>query len=343
MADFAELFATGRVMLAVGAVLLYVASRFGSGALAGHHADSPGLRAVGNWLPIAAAVIVSLIMRRNDWAISIIFATSVGCLSLVLGMICIVSPQSKAPPEYRTFWAFAVPAALLALLVGFAGNLNWTNAIILLAEGAGLLWAWREIQSAQAVAAEKIGPGRPKNETIHVLKRIDIALCILIAIIGAIAADLGARQISSNLGEIPDVAVVVAILSPILVLPMVTGAAALARENRTADALTSAIIVVLLNICLLLPLVGLLWYPLQGLTGNSLHTLHLNLDLIRNAPALPFAWITWRVDSVILVVLSFSLLPAAMGRWKLGWVEGFMLIAFYGVYLLMEAAAALRS
>lgn len=48
------------------------------------------------------------------------------------------------------------------------------------------------------------------------------------------------------------------------------------------------------------------------------------------------------MDSVVLVVLSFALLPAAMGRWKLGFVEGLALIAVYGVYVLMEAAASLR-
>src|SRR5277367_5479458 len=102
MVELSELFGTGRAMLLVGAVLLYVASRAGAWALAGK-VDSPGRRAVGNWLPIAVAVVVAIVMRRGDWALSIIFATSVGCLSLLLGAICLVSPGKDAPGEYRRF------------------------------------------------------------------------------------------------------------------------------------------------------------------------------------------------------------------------------------------------
>ena len=46
------------------------------------------------------------------------------------------------------------------------------------------------------------------------------------------------------------------------------------------------------------------------------------------------------MDSVVLVVLSFALFPVAMGRWRLGQAEGLTLIAAYGVYVLMEAAAS---
>ena len=134
-----------------------------------------------------------------------------------------------------------------------------------------------------------------------------------------------------------------AILSPILVLPMLTGGAALAKKNRASEAVTGAIAVVLLNICLLLPVAALLWYVVQGVSGNSFSTIHLELGAIRNALPLPFGWVTWRVDSVVLVVLSFALFPAAMGRWKLGLSEGLTLIVVYGVYVLMEAAASLRS
>src|SRR5580658_10011230 len=163
MVELSELFGTGRAMLLVGAVLLYVASRAGAHALAGLD-ESPGRRAVGHWLPIAAAVVTAIVMRRGDWALSIIFATSVGCLSLLLGSICIVSPHSEASDAYRRFWPFALPAALLALLVGFAGNLSWRNAVMLLIEGGVLLFVWREISRAEAAANERIGPGRPREE-----------------------------------------------------------------------------------------------------------------------------------------------------------------------------------
>ncbi len=341
MVELSELFGTGRAILLVGAVLLYVASRAGAHALAGLD-DSPGRRAVGHWLPIAAAVVVAIVMRRGDWAISIIFATSVGCLSLLLGSICIVSPNSEASDAYRRFWPFVLPAALLALLVGFAGNLSWRGAVMLLIEGGALLFVWLEIGKAEVAANERIGPGRPREEDARGFRMVDVGLCVLMGLVGAIAGDIGARRFSREFAEIPDLTVVVAILSPILVLPMLTSGAALAKKNKSSEAVTTAIAVVLLNICLLLPVATLLWYLAQGVGGNSFHTIHLELGAVRNALPLPFGWVTWRVDSVVLVVLSFALLPAAMGRWKLGFVEGLALIAVYGVYVLMEAAASLR-
>ncbi len=98
--------------------------------------------------------------------------------------------------------------------------------------------------------------------------------------------------------------------------------------------------VVLLNLCVLLPIVILLWYPLQSAPnmglGNAIHVLG-------RAEALPFSWVTWRVDNVILVLLAFPLFPAALGRWRMGRPEGLTLIAIYAVYVLMEAAGNMRS
>jgi Ca2+/Na+ antiporter len=323
MVELSELFGTGRAMLLIGAVLLYVASRVRSHILAGTE-FSPGRRALGNWFPIAAAVLVAVAMRRGDWALSIIFATSVGCLSLLLGSICIMNPGSAAMAHSRRFWPFALPAALMALLAGFAGNLSWRSALALLIEGGALLLAWREISAGESTVRE------PRNDEAGIFRTINLALCILMAVVGAIAGDFGIGRISRDFSGVADTTTLVAVLSPILILPMLSGAAALARKNRASEAVTSAIAVVLLNICLLLPVAAFLWYAAHAVGGNL-------------SGPLPFGWVTWRVDSVLLVVLSFARLPAALGRWTLGRAEGLALIAVYGVYVLMEAAGSLRS
>ena len=51
---------------------------------------------------------------------------------------------------------------------------------------------------------------------------------------------------------------------------------------------------------------------------------------------------TWRVDSVVLVVLAFVLLPVSLGRWELGRWEGAGLILGYAMYLILEAAVTIR-
>jgi hypothetical protein len=342
MDELSELFGSGRAMLLVGAVLLYVASRAGVDALAGLE-SSPGRRAVGHWIPIAAAAIVAVAIRRGDLALSIIFATSVGCLSLLIGSIYMVSPNAEVPTPYLRLWPFALPAALLAVLVGFAGEVNWRHAAMLLIEGCVLFYLWQEIGGIESPVIGTIDPPPEAIAKPGRFRWVNAVLCTLIAVIGATAGIIGAMKIGKSLSVLPDTTTVVGVLAPLLVLPMLASGATLAQSERAWAAVTSGVVVVLLNICLLLPIVALLWYLAQTVSGNSFSTIQLNLRSIREATPLPFGWVTWRVDSVVLVVLSFMLIPASAGRWRLGRSEGFMLIVLYAVYVLMEAAASLRS
>jgi cation:H+ antiporter len=332
MADLAELIGSGQILLLVGAVLLYVASRAGAEALAEKEALA-GRRAVGHWIPIAAAAMVAVARHRGDMAISIIFATSVGCLSLVVGSICIMSGNSEAPAGSRRAWPFALVAALLTLLAGFAGALSWRHALVLLIEGGALALAWKELSG-----------GEPQNRRrFDGLRRAQMGLCVLLSIIGGIAAVVGTQWMGRDFPAIGDVALVVAVLGPILVLPMVTAGARLVRSNQEWAAITSAVGVVLLNLCVLLPVTVLTWYAAQVDRGDfrSRSVERVVAALVKAGP-LPFSWVTWRVDNVVLVLLAFVLVPASLGRWRLGRAEGFMLVALYAVYVLMETAGNLR-
>jgi sodium/calcium exchanger protein len=330
MVDMAEVFGSGRVMMLVGAVLLYVASRAGVEALAGR-AASPGKRAVGHWIPIAAAAIVAISVRRSDIALSIIFATSVGCLSLVLGSIFIASPHLDAPQAYRRLWPFALPAGLLTLLTGFAGHLSWWHAGFLLAEGIAVMLAWRELSTDGVIDAQL------EPRAGEWVAWMNFGLCILLSILGGIAGVFGAEHLSETLHSISDMATVVAVLGPLLILPILAGAGQLAQTNRAGAAVTTAVGVVLLNLCVLLPVVVVLNYVLQGSGGVM-----ARIAAMEEAGPMPFSWISWRVDNVVLVCLSFALIPASMGRWKLGKAEGITLIGLYAVYVVMEVAGSLR-
>jgi hypothetical protein len=57
-------------------------------------------------------------------------------------------------------------------------------------------------------------------------------------------------------------------------------------------------------------------------------------------PPTPFPVVTWRVDTVILVVLGFALIPVAMGRWLPERVESGLLILAYLAYLFVKAIVA---
>jgi hypothetical protein len=226
--------------------------------------------------------------------------------------------------------------ALLTLLAGFAGELNWRHALVLLIEGGALLFAWRELAGiAEKRAGDESGVLR--------LRWINLGMCVLLSMIGGIAGVVGAVRMGRDFPAIPDVAMIVAVLGPILVLPMLTGGAALAQSNRGWAAITSAVAVVLLNLCVLLPVVVLSWYPGQMERRDFLlGSIHGVMARLGKAGPLPFSWVTWRVDNVVLVLLSFVLIPASLGRWRLGRMEGFTLIALYAIYVLMEAAGSMR-
>jgi hypothetical protein len=334
MADMAEVFGSGREMVLVGAVLLYVASRAGVEALAGR-AASPGKRAVGHWIPIAAAALVALAIRRPDIALSIVFATSVGCVSLLLGSICIVSPHADAPGVYRRVWIFALPAGLLTLLAGFAGHLSWWHAAVLLIEGVMVMLAWRELSADGMIEAHLEVRGE------RWVAWMNFVLCIFLSMLGGVAGVIGAKHLSATLNSISDLATVVAVLAPLLVLPILTSGGHLAQTNRAGAAVTTGVGVVLLNLCLLLPVVVLLNYPLQVV--HEWKHLGEQLSTISEAGPTPFSWVTWRVDNVVLVLLSFALIPSALGRWKMGRAEGCTLIGLYAVYVVMEVAGNLRN
>ena len=104
-----------------GAALRGVAR--GVEALAGKQAW-PGRRAVGHWIPIAAAALVAVAIHRGDMAISIIFATSVGCLSLVVGSICIVSANLEAPAAQLRVWPFATSSGAADVAGGVRGGIE---------------------------------------------------------------------------------------------------------------------------------------------------------------------------------------------------------------------------
>lgn len=334
MADITQLWqsGSGRSLLLLGAVLIYAASRVGTEALAGK-GDSPGRRAVGHWIPIAAAALAATATRREDLAVVIIFSTSVACLSLFLGTVAIAAPGAESPATLRRLWPFVLPAALLTLLAGFSATLTWVHGVMLLVEGAVLLATWRELGRVN-----EAGP----VAGVSWVSMVILAACVLVALVGGAAGVFGATRVARELPMLSDGTIIVAILAPLLVLPMISSGMALAKRGRAWVAITSSVGVVLLNLCLLLPMVIFLRYGAYGAQLDGSNWLHLRFDWSRSIGAMTFGWVSWRVDNVVLVLLGFVLVPTAWGKWRLGRPEGATLIGLYVAYILMEAVAGLR-
>jgi hypothetical protein len=152
---------------------------------------------------------------------------------------------------------------------------------------------------------------------------------------GIMLADDRTRMASSGL-------VSLAVLSPLLVLSLL-GTGAIAAHNRRMGAVQATIVgVVLLNLCLLLPLVILCHYIRQLILAwlGGAHTLDA---LGAGLSAAPFPIGAWRIDTMLLIVLGLMLVPVSLGRWKLGKLEGLGLVFIYAAYLIASTAIAIRA
>ena len=97
--------------------------------------------------------------------------------------------------------------------------------------------------------------------------------------------------------------------------------------------------VVMLNLCVLLPLVALMPYAI-ALKPAMHFSRHRWIYLEGYAPQpMPFPLAVWRIDAVALIVLCTLLLPVGAGKWNLGRGEGAVLIAAYCVYLMAVTVA----
>jgi cation:H+ antiporter len=338
-------------IFALAGVALYAASRTAAGALAGHghghgHGHGrPGWRGVGHWLPIAATALVAAALGRPDIAVPLAFATSIASLAFVLGVLSYLSPMDHLPPTRRA-WPFVLPAALLALIAGFSGQLTWLHALAMLLLGGALLSVWRDPGLAGPddpslpFAEEANGPAsRPRW-----LRVAEVLLALALAAVGGWAAVVGTTRAAEATRVFSNGLVTVAIVAPLVTLPMLNPGPTEQARAHTASMASTVVAVALLNLCALLPLLVLFWHVKTGVAGpeGAAASWFPFSAILQNGQPLSYPLATWRVDAVVLVVLGFAMLPVSLGRWQLGRWEGAGLILGYAMYLILEAAVTVR-
>jgi Ca2+/Na+ antiporter len=336
------------VLLALAAVTLYVASRTAAGALARGLVGRPGLRAVGHWIPVAVTSVVALRLGKPDVAVALAFSTSVAALSFVLGITTYIAPMD-APAGSRRAWPFVLPAALLALVAGFSGQLTALHAMAMLILGGAVYSAWREaVARGEAEAVGSAAEAAPEPQPPAWLVAAELALAVALAALGGWAAVALASKAAATLPLVSPRLVAVAVLTPLLALPMLATVPPERAAAHTSTMASTAVALTLLNLCLLLPLLTLYWHLHTGVShaspavANASGT-HFLMSVTANAAAMPFPLATWRIDAVVLTVLGLTLVPVALGRWELGRWEAIGLVAGYALYLALSAAVSVRT
>jgi len=312
---------TGTLLMAAAAGALYVASRVMLGVLKQWH-DTPSSRAIAQWLPIALVTLVAAVMRMPELAVGVIFATSLACLTLVLGIVGIYQPFFDTNETRRPLWGMVLPLSLIALICGFAGEFKLLHGVIFLFQGIVIFFVARQDESLSQphLPAE---PGRKHPA----LRGIEIVLAVLLGGLGAWATTRGVTELSGNAQAFTPGLLASLLVSPLLVLPMIGGAS----SNREAgeDATSTLVIIALLNLCLLLPLTIFTWLAMRHWWWAA--------DV-----RLPFPMPVWRLDTVLLIVTGFALLGVSRGSVRLGTREGAVLVLAYGLYVFTAALTGIR-
>jgi hypothetical protein len=306
------------ILLLGSLIAFYVSSRAAADALDRGGSPSPARQAIGHTIPIAAVAWGAAATGHAQLAVAVLFSTAVAALSLVAALSMLAAPTGEIEP--RGVWALVLPAALLAWLAGFAGQLIWIAAVALLLEGIAIAAAWggREKEATEGRSDEAT-----KGRNFSPLRVVQLVLAIALAGIGVWMALRASEYVFRQTYLITEGLFAAAVIAPILVLPMIGLGVAQAQRGQLAAALGAQVGVALLNICLVLPVTAGVWWIFhrhQGLLG--------------------FPMGVWRIDNMALVVLGLFLLCLTLRLWRAGKAQAGLLLVAYLVYLAMSLRAA---
>lgn len=343
----------GTTLLALGAIGVYIASRAAADALAGGDPNRAGWRAVGHASIIGVVALLCLRssmgrpgidppgVGRPAIAIGMLFSTSVTCLTLLLGIVNYLAPVATPPPERRV-WPFVLPTGLLALVAGFNGHFSLIHAGMLMLLGLAIVNLWRGIRgetSAQEIAS--LFPDFKTSRRLKISRWLQLILALGLAVVGGWAMTQGVSQLEQTRRLFNATLLGGAVLGPLLTLPILGTTARFAEHGRSDSAMTTLIGVVLVNLCALVPLI-IIVYSISGVFNVDFRKAGLIDALLSHLRTTPFPLVSWRIDSVILVVLGFALIPVSLARWTFTRIESVALIFAYAIYLWLVAFLSTR-
>ncbi len=337
----------GLLLLCGAALAVYIAARATVDAVT-REEPSAWRRAMGHWIPIALTALYAIQLREWEIALGVIFASSVASVLLVTGLVCVISRPSQAPPEVRRVWPFVLPAGLIALMAGFRSEFTLMHAAVLAIEG--VLIFILAMERRDAPGENPPGGGAVADMPAPALtpaRLAELFLGVLLAGCGAYLLVQGTLSIHRTTPAVSGGLIAAMLISPILTLPMIGSGARLGERGTSWASVGANIGVVLLNLCVLLPAVIAVWHltPKEAVVAQAPATTIPVVEYIEEIderPALPFPLAVWRIDTVVLVIAGFLLLPVALGRWTISRGDGALLVLGYLVYLVMSGWLGLR-
>lgn len=353
----------GPALLLGGIIALFACSRLLCSILP-RTPESMGMRSLAFFIPIAGASLVAMLLGRPEIAVGIVFGTSVGAMTTVIGFIALAQPLGEGPARWRRIWPFQLVAAVLVLIAGFKGTFNWADAVALLVEGILLLTLWNDAEDSEATAESVLesaragGYGQGGHATFALnyssVRRAQLTagevamLTAQLLLVGALvwlgawAMTQGTTRTSSALKGMSTSGMAGSIISLSMVLPMMYGTWRQADGGQGWMPVTTQVGIVLLNFCALLPVLILIPYLARWIPGIAHWAGEALAPRGGMVTLLLFPSPMWRIDTIVLIVVGVLLLPVSIGKWRLGREEGMVLLAGYFFYLTTTLASSLE-
>ena len=344
---------------------MYASGMVANLIFAGQKSASPGYRALLHWLPIAVTVLVSLYFRWDHVAVSLIFGSSICLLTCAIGALGLVAPIGPAPEHFKTVWRFLPAATLLIFVIGFKGIFRPMHGLVMLLEGIVILGLWR-----QPPADIWRGPELPADVLVpnNLVRCLLLAVVIGVAGFCAYQAGIGTEEFRHAFIPINSGLMASFVWSLVLVNPIMHSGRKPSRVGQTWLPMTSQLGVVFLNLCVLIPIVTITpyirhWHEHPEVIGKAMG---VKINAVKSVSAattgpssyldtrgvkvlkstgepptflpdtsemISFPLVSWRIDCVVMLIVSLMLLPVSSGKWNLSRIESACLLAGYAVYL----------
>lgn len=316
------------LLLIAGGVLTYIAQRMLWWSIEKLSLSRTWLRGGMMAMPVLLFAIGATLLGQGSMAISVVLASSVIALSIVAGVACISARGGveASVPSLRLL----APLALAVFLAGFRGSFSGVHAIILFSLAAILLWvrlAWTE----SIKKMESRPPIFPLHGGLWAL-----ALAIYIA---ATLLSLGfAHQFQAILGTALVTTLSTLLIAPFLMLALIGLLANEAHHGGVGVAIDSLAAMVWAMLGVVVPVIIVIHFALAPWANAHPDSIaafwtRLHVPVPTYSDRLVFPFVAWRIDSVALLLLCLMYLPLGLGKFVMGKLEGWILVAFFVIYV----------
>jgi len=258
-------------------------------------------------------VVSSIASHRGHGEIALgnVIGSNIINIALVLGLSAVIAPIAVRPEVFRRDMPFLVAVTLLVVVIALVGDsFSRADGLLLLVVFLGhTLMCWRLAQAEQRRTTQEPGWERPDIRWFHVAFLVGGTLVLALGAEGMVR---GAVGVAEALGVSKRVIAVVLVAFGTSV-PELAASAVAARHGESDLALGNII-------------------------GSNIYNMTLILGtaaVIRPVPT----DISWHsVDMIFFVATALLLVPMLRIRWRVGRIDGAILLTMYALVLTLLIA-----